>query len=85
MLPPLAALDSVTLIGLADDCDVGLGVSGMVDVSSGSDGDKSGNEELKVYQTTPFFNKISNMMNSIYKSDVKKNVLTSCMVLLVKV
>jgi len=49
-LPPLAALDSLTLIGLADDGDVGLSVTTSVVRSaggSGSDGDKSGNDELE--------------------------------------
>ena len=47
-LPPLAALDAVAHIGLADDGDMGLGVAGVVHVASGSDGDESGNQELKV-------------------------------------
>ena len=50
MLPPVAALDTVTIIGLADDGDVGLSVTTSVVRSaggSGSDGDKSGNDELK--------------------------------------
>ena len=47
MLPPVAALNSVTIIGLADDGDMGLTItSSLVDVTSGSDGDKSGNDEL---------------------------------------
>jgi len=47
VLPPLAALNSMTLIGLTDDGDVGLSVTtSLVDVTSGSDGDKSGNNEL---------------------------------------
>jgi len=47
-LPPLAALDAMTHIGLADDGDVGLGVAGVVHVASGSDGDESGNQDLIV-------------------------------------
>jgi len=47
VLPPLAALNSMTIIGLADDGDMGLTItSSLVDVTSGSDGDKSGNDEL---------------------------------------
>ena len=47
LLPPLAALNSMTIIGLADDGDVGLTVtSSLVNVTSGSDGDESGNDEL---------------------------------------
>ncbi len=46
-LPPLAALDAVAHIGLAHDGDVGLGVAGVVHVASGSDGDESGDQELK--------------------------------------
>jgi len=48
-LPPLAALNSLTLIGLADDGDVGLSVTAGVVRSAGgsdSDGDESGNDEL---------------------------------------
>ncbi len=48
-LPPLAALDSLTLIGLLDDGDVGLSVATRVVRSaggSGSDGDKSGDQKL---------------------------------------
>ena len=45
-LPPLAALDAVAHIGLADDSDMGLGVTGVVHVASGSDGDESGNQDL---------------------------------------
>jgi len=44
--PPLAALDAVAHIGLADDSDMGLGVTGVVHVASGSDGDESGNQDL---------------------------------------
>jgi len=47
-LPPLAALDAVAHIGLANDGDVGLGVTGVVHVASGSDGDESGNQDLIV-------------------------------------
>jgi len=48
VLPPLAALDSVTLIRLADDGDVGLSVTtSLVDVTSGSNSDKSGKDVLK--------------------------------------
>ncbi len=46
-LPPVAALDAVALIGLTDDGDVGLTVtSSLVDVTSGGDGNESGNDEL---------------------------------------
>jgi len=47
VLPPVAALNSMTIIGLADDGDVGLTVtSSLINVTSGSDGDESGNDEL---------------------------------------
>ena len=48
-LPPLAALDSLTFIGLADDGDMGLGVTtGVVRSAggSGSDGNEGGDQEL---------------------------------------
>ena len=48
MLPPVAALNSVTLIGLADDDDMGLSVATVRSAGgSGSDGEESGNNELK--------------------------------------
>ena len=58
VLPPLAALDSVASTGLAHNGDVGLGVAGVVDVASGSDGDESGNQELKVSNNINTFNLI---------------------------
>jgi len=47
-LPPVCALDTVAVIGLANDDDVGLSVTtGVVTTGSGgSDGDEGGDQKL---------------------------------------
>jgi len=72
-LPPLAALDAVAHIGLADDGDVGLGVAGVVHVASGSDGNESGNQDLKSFRIS-----YSLKCDTCLQSFVKR-FLTSCM------
>ena len=57
-LPPVATLNSVTLIGLTNDGDVGLSVTTSLVRSaggSGSDGEESGNNELFRYRSLALY------------------------------
>jgi len=72
-LPPLAALDAVAHIGLADDSDVRLGVAGVVHVASGSDGNESGNQDLNCFGLSYSLKCDTFLQNFI------KRFLTSCM------
>jgi len=77
-IPPVGALDTVTLIGLADDGDVGLSVATSVVRSaggSGSDGNEGGDQEL-----LKIFNVIFKVYLLIFLFDITSFMLERLMV-----